>query len=184
MVFNTLGPAISLLLLLRECMLSRFSHVSLFATVACQAPLSLGILQARILGWVPCSLPGDLPDPGIEPTSLMSPAVASGSCTNSATWEAQLSIIVLQNNFSPVAVSFLYWLKTHMHFLTNPLMCSHCVLYFQSKGKTISQLLKSWVTLQAPLFVWLSRQEYWSGLPFPSPKDLPNPGIEAAHLLH
>ncbi|KAM7234760.1 hypothetical protein CapIbe_013580, partial [Capra ibex] len=24
----------------------------------------------------------------------------------------------------------------------------------------------------------LSRQEYWSGLPFPSPGDLPNPGIE------
>jgi len=24
-----------------------------------------------------------------------------------------------------------------------------------------------------------SRQEYWSGLPFPSPKDLPNPGIES-----
>ena len=24
----------------------------------------------------------------------------------------------------------------------------------------------------------LSRQEYWSGLPFPSPKDLPNPGIK------
>ena len=26
------------------------------------------------------------------------------------------------------------------------------------------------------------RQEYWSGLPFPSPKDLPNPGIEPASL--
>ena len=26
------------------------------------------------------------------------------------------------------------------------------------------------------------RQEYWSGLPFPSPKDLPNPGIEAGSL--
>ena len=37
------------------CMLSPFSHVQLFVTsrtVACQAPLSLGILQARILGWV------------------------------------------------------------------------------------------------------------------------------------
>ena len=28
------------------------------------------------------------------------------------------------------------------------------------------------------LSVGLSRQEYWSGLPFPSPGDLPNPGIE------
>ena len=31
---------------------------------------------------------------------------------------------------------------------------------------------------QAPLFMGFSRQEYWSGLPFPSPGDLPNPGIE------
>jgi len=29
----------------------------------------------------------------------------------------------------------------------------------------------------------LPRQEYWSGLPFPSPGDLPNPGVEP-HLLH
>ena len=31
---------------------------------------------------------------------------------------------------------------------------------------------------QAPPSVGFSRQEYWSGLPFPSPGDLPNPGIE------
>ena len=34
------------------------------------------------------------------------------------------------------------------------------------------------VTCQAPLSTGFSRQEYWSGLPFPSPGDLPNPGIE------
>ena len=32
---------------------------------------------------------------------------------------------------------------------------------------------------QAPLSMWFSRQEYWSGLPFTSPGDLPDPGIEA-----
>ena len=32
---------------------------------------------------------------------------------------------------------------------------------------------------QAPLSMGFSRQEYWSGLPFPSPGDLPNPGIES-----
>ena len=31
---------------------------------------------------------------------------------------------------------------------------------------------------QAPLSTGFSRQEYWSGLPFPSPGDLPDPGIE------
>ena len=34
------------------------------------------------------------------------------------------------------------------------------------------------VTSQAPLSMEFSRQEYWSGLPFPSPGNLPDPGIE------
>ena len=33
---------------------------------------------------------------------------------------------------------------------------------------------------QAPLSMGYSRQEYWNGLPFPTPGDLPNPGIEPA----
>ena len=35
------------------------------------------------------------------------------------------------------------------------------------------------VAYQAPPSMGFSRQEYWSGLPFPPPGDLPNPGIEA-----
>ena len=34
------------------------------------------------------------------------------------------------------------------------------------------------VAYQAPSSMGFSRQEYWSGLPFPSPEDLPNPGIK------
>ena len=34
------------------------------------------------------------------------------------------------------------------------------------------------VAYQAPPFMGFSRQEYWSGVPFPSPGDLPNPGIK------
>ena len=34
------------------------------------------------------------------------------------------------------------------------------------------------VALQAPLSMGFPRQEYWSGLPFPHPGDLPDPGIE------
>ena len=34
------------------------------------------------------------------------------------------------------------------------------------------------VTYQAPLSMGFSRQVYWSALPFPSPRDLPDPGIE------
>ena len=36
------------------------------------------------------------------------------------------------------------------------------------------------VDCQAPLSMELSRQEYWSGLPFPPPGDLPDPSIETA----
>ena len=35
------------------------------------------------------------------------------------------------------------------------------------------------VACQAPLSMGFSRQEYWSGLPFPTPGDLPDPGIES-----
>ena len=44
-----------------------------------------GILQARILEWVACPPPGDLPDPVKEPTSLTSPALAGEFFT---TWKA------------------------------------------------------------------------------------------------
>ena len=42
---------------------------------------------------------------------------------------------------------------------------------------TLCDLMDS--VLQAPLSMGVSRQEYWSGLPFPPPGDLPDPGIEA-----
>ena len=42
----------------------------------------------------------------------------------------------------------------------------------------------STVACQAPLSMKFSRQEYWSGLPFPSPGDLPNQGVEPmSHAL-
>ena len=39
------------------------------------------------------------------------------------------------------------------------------------------------VAYQAPLSMEFYRQEYWSGLPFPSPGDLPNPGTETVSLV-
>ena len=45
--------------------------------------------------------------------------------------------------------------------------------------KSCLTLATPWtVACQAPLSMGFSRQEYWSGLPFPSPGHLPNPGIE------
>ena len=45
------------------------SHFATPWTAACQYPLLMGILQARLLGWVARPPPGDLPNPGIEPRS-------------------------------------------------------------------------------------------------------------------
>ena len=75
------------------CMLSHFSHVQLFVTlwaVACQAPLSMGFSRQEYWSGLPSPPPGDLPDPGIEPAFLMSPALADVFLTMSATWEAPL----------------------------------------------------------------------------------------------
>ena len=45
----------------------------------------------------------------------------------------------------------------------------------------VQLLVALWtVARQAPRPVGFSKQEYWSGLPFPPPGDLPNPGIKAA----
>ena len=73
------------------CMLCRFSCVWLSATpwtaAACQAPLSMGFSkQEHWRGW-PSPLPRGLSNPGIEPTSLMSPALAGRFFTTSTTWK-------------------------------------------------------------------------------------------------
>ena len=59
-------------------MLSRFSRVLLFVTlwtIACQAPLSIGFSKQEYWSRLPLPAPGDLPDPGIEPMSLVVPAL-------------------------------------------------------------------------------------------------------------
>ena len=57
-------------------------------TAACQAPLSMGFSRLEYWSGLLCPPPGDLPDPGIEPASLMFPALAGGFFTTSTTWEA------------------------------------------------------------------------------------------------
>ena len=59
--------------------------------MGCSLPVSVhGILQARILEWIAKHPPGDLPYPGIQPTSPMSPTMAGSFSTTSETWEAQI----------------------------------------------------------------------------------------------
>ena len=60
------------------------SRVRLFLTpwtVACQAPLSMEFSRQEYRSGQPFSTPGNLPDPGIEPVSLVSSALAGGFFT-------------------------------------------------------------------------------------------------------
>ena len=62
-------------------------------TVAHQAPLTMGILQARILESVAISYSRDLPKPGIEPRSLASPPLADGFFTTAPPRKPERSIV-------------------------------------------------------------------------------------------
>ena len=55
----------------------------------CQAPLSMGFSRQEYWSGLPFPPPGNLPDQGIEPKSLMSPALAAVFFTTRASWEAR-----------------------------------------------------------------------------------------------
>ena len=60
-------------------------------TKACQAPLSMGFSRQEYwTGW-PCPPPRNLPDPGIEPVSLVSPTLEGGFFATRPTWKAPIS---------------------------------------------------------------------------------------------
>ena len=72
-------------------MSGHISHVWLFVTLwtrARQVPLSMGFSRQEYWSGLPFPSPGDLPDLGLETTSLKSSALAGGFFTTSATWEA------------------------------------------------------------------------------------------------
>ena len=75
-------------------MLNCFTHVQLYATlwtVAHQTPLSMGFSRQEYWSGLPCAPPENLPDPGIEPMSLRSPALAGRFFITSITAEKGVS---------------------------------------------------------------------------------------------
>ena len=84
-------------------------------------------------------------------------------------------------------------LKKHLSFTVSmPKLCNLILMIRKQttqkgvKVKLLSRLrlpVTPWtVACQAPLSMGFPRQEYWSGLPFPSQRDLPHPGIELRSL--
>ena len=64
--------------------------------IACQAPVSVEFPRQEYWGGLPFPTPGDFPDPGIEPESLVSPAMAWILC-HCTTWEAHREVILQQD---------------------------------------------------------------------------------------
>ena len=80
-----------LLFLLSHSVVS--GSLQLHGLVAHEAPLFMEFSRQEYWNGLQFPTPGDLPDPGIEPTSLVSPALAGGFFTSRTTWEAYIGII-------------------------------------------------------------------------------------------
>ena len=76
--------------MVRACaVLSRFNVSDSFVspwTVTSQTPVSVGVSRQECWSGLPFPPPGDLPDSGTEPVSLLSSALAAGFFTSSTTW--------------------------------------------------------------------------------------------------
>ena len=73
------------------CYACKLSHIWLLETpwtIGHQGPLSMGFPRQEYWSELPCPLPGDLSDPGIEPRSLATPALAGRFIHHWAMWEA------------------------------------------------------------------------------------------------
>ena len=101
-------------------------------TVAHQAPLSLGFPRQEYWSGLPCPPPGDLPDPGMEPSSHTSPALAGGFFTASTTWmppDILLAFIQVTVNISRIGVITV--------IKVNILLCLMFVAEWKGQGKNL-----------------------------------------------
>ena len=80
-------------------------------------------------------------------------------------------------NFTRGGTEFFMVYNHVNHILQCLISYSHSALTFPSHHVLLFVTLRT-VARQAPLSMGFSRQEYWNGLPFPSPEELPDPGIK------
>ena len=80
---------------------------------------------------------------------------------------------ILWSSLWPISLLFLMSMQTMINAFAQSLLCVSRSVVSNSLGGTPRT-----VADELPLFMEFSRQEYWSGLPFPSPGDLPDPGME------
>ena len=136
-------------------------------TVACQAPLSLGFPRQEYCSGLPVPSPGALPDLEIEPGSsaLQADFLPSEPPGKPKLWKISVNS------------------KTTALSLTNSALCLESLLLVCSSFSCVRLFATPWsVACQVPLSMEFSRQEHWSGLPFPTPGVLPNAGIKPGSL--
>ena len=104
----------------------------------------MGFLSQGYWSGLPCSPPGDLPDPGIKPTSLISPALVGGFFTTSTTWEArQRAHTWTQRPNSPYRQSQSKSSCVHLYFTSlNSVKPSPCCISFLNSSLMIFFTLK------------------------------------------
>ena len=91
-------------------------------------------------------------------------------------WSRFLLLSLMQENGSPVSLPFLPIFHFSLCWRQQPESASE---KWKWSCSVMSDSATPWtVAYQAPLSMGFSRQEYWSGLPFPSPGDLPDSGME------
>ena len=102
------------------------------------------------------------------------------SRTQLSDWTDCLNVCVCVCMCVSVCVSVHMRVCMHMHVCGCMCVCIHTCTYTRS---VVCNSVTPWTTAhQAPLSMEFSRQDYWDGLPFPSPGDLPDPGIESVSL--
>ena len=140
-------------------------------TVACQAPLAMGFCRQEYWSGLLLPSPGDLPNPGIKPRS---PALQADSLPTEL-WGKPLykkfyktkSTFCLNQKVFPQTI-FSKAVSTVI-LGTSSFLAPTCVLRLFGR---LQLFAAPWtVAHQVPLSMGFSRQEYWSGLPLPSPND-------------
>ena len=115
--------------------------------LACQAPLSMGFSRCKYSSGLPCPSPGDLPNPGIKPISIASPAFTGRFFTTRATWEV-LSLPVYLVYFSSMLCHESYtplWNTTHQ-----PQVPGKKVVEGSISGLKLSDLCLGFITYWLP----------------------------------
>ena len=152
-----------------------------------QAPLSMKFSRQEFWSGLPFPSPGHLPSPAIEPRSpaLQADSLLSEPQGKPFPW-LRPCYLPLTDPYNYIGstqrIQDILHLKMFNVIILRKFLCAMWKWTWRWKVKSLSHVrlfATPWtVAHKAPPSMGFSKQEYWSVLPFPSPGDLPDPGIE------